>query len=350
VIEKQEFDKSADQSIPLLSCHFRPDISPARLFLMFCLLICLPAPGPARTIHISILKVSHIRDKPVAGLKAGLDSYGEGSYNFSFDIKDAHGDRTMLPGLAREIVAGRPDIAVAAGGVEADALHDASAGTGVPVVFLSVSSAVERQIVASMMSSGNNLTGIDTGDTHLTAKRLWYVKKLLPDAKKVLTFHVPSIVPSVESVDIAQRTAEQLGLTLTVMEVETVDDIKAAVKTLSSTTADVILQLPVATTDRATLPVIFPKALAEKIPIFGYSASSLESGCFASYSGSRFENGRQAARLVYKIINGIEPAHIPVETPEKLELIINRALVSQLGLQLPGRAWHMADTIVDLNF
>ena len=308
-------------------------------------------PASAGTIHISILKVGDIRNDPINGLKAALVSHAEEEHHsYSYDIKDALGDRTILPRLAAEIIADKPDLAIAAGGIEADALHAASAGTAVPVVFLSVSSAVDRNIVASMVSSGNNLTGIDTGDTQLTAKRLWFIKKLLPKAKKVLCFHVPSIVPSVQSLQIAREAAKELELELTVVEVETEDDIRAAVGKLSRTSTDVILQFPVAVTDRATLPIIFPQATTEMIPIFGYGENSLESGAFASYAGSRFANGQQAARLVHKIINGILPKDIPIETPDKLELIINRAMVDKLGLRLPDRAWRMADKVIDLNF
>ena len=132
------------------------------------------------------------------------------------------------------------------------------------------------------------------------------------------------------------------------MESET--DIQTATALLSKKTVDVILQLPVAPIDKALGSIIFPRAMAEKIPIFGYGSNSMDNGAFASYAGSRYENGRQAARLVHKIVNGIAPRDIPVETPEKLELIINRSMVEKLGVKLPGRAWRMADQIVDITF
>ena len=320
---------------------------------LFCMIVFSSSTVEAREIKISVLMASDIRQDTVDGLKQGLKEHGrdEGYLNtYSYEIKNAAGNRKKLPAMAAEIIAGKPDVAVACGGIEADALLAASAGTTIPVVFLSVSSSVERKIVASMDSSGNNFTGIDTNDTQLTAKRLWFIRKILPAAKTIFCFNVPSIFPSAQSLGIARKNAADLGFAIQYAEVETEADIKKASATLSHATTDVILLLPAVTTDKALRSVILPKALAEHIPIFGYGVSSIEGGAFASYAGSRFENGKQAVRLIHKIVKGIAPREIPIETPEHLQLIINKALVAKLGLQLSNRVWRMADQVVDIQF
>ena len=305
----------------------------------------------AKEINISILMIGDIRQDTVKGLKDALvDHAVEEKHTFIYTVKNAAGNRGELSGLAKEIIAGKPDIAVAGGGVEADALLAASAGTAIPVIFLSVSSSVDRGIVAGMVSSGNNFTGIDTNDSQLMAKRLWYIRKILPDAGKVLCFHVPSLVPSVKSLAVVQNASSALGFDIQVVEVESEADIKKAAASLSRSDVDVILQLPTPLTMQSLRPVILPWAMGEKIPIFGFGSHSIKNGAFASYAGSRYENGRQAARLVHKIVNGISPSNIPVETPEKLELVINRYLVKELDLNLPLRVWRMADKIVDIKF
>ncbi|MFH1157208.1 MAG: ABC transporter substrate-binding protein [Pseudomonadota bacterium] len=305
----------------------------------------------ARTINIGILMASDVRMDQVNGLKDALVEHAaEGGHTFIYSLKNAAGDRKKLPGMASEIIAARPDMAVAAGGIEADALLVASKGTAVPVIFLSVSSSVNRGIVASMVSSGNNFTGIDTNDTQLTAKRLWFIRKMLPQAKKVLCFTVPSIHPSAEALTVALQAAPELGFEIQGVEVESQADIAKAVATVSRTTVDVILLLPAEPTDKALRSIIFPKALAETIPIFGYGTNTIQDGAVASYAGSRFANGQQAARFVHKIVNGIAPRDIPIETPEKLEFIINRDLAEKLGLTLSSRVWRMADQIVDIKF
>ncbi len=55
--------------------------------------------------------------------------------------------------------------------------------------------------------------------------------------------------------------------------------------------------------------------------------------------------GRQAVNLVHKINRGEVPADIAVETPDKIEFIINRWMINKLELTLPKRVWRMADRI-----
>lgn len=306
----------------------------------------------AKAIKLGVLMASNTRQAPVDGLKSGLAKHAQEwghIHTYNYLIKNADGDRRKLAPMAAEIIASRPDVAIACGGIEADALLTASAGTTVPVVFLSVSSSVDRGIVASMVSSGNNFTGIDTNDTALTAKRLWFIKKMLPEAKNIFCFNVPSVFPSAQSLEVARDNADELGLTINSIDVESDADIRKATDSLSRETTDVILLLPVVFTDKALRSIILPKAMSEKIPIFGYGMTNIESGAFASYAGSRFANGEQAARLIHKVINGTPPADIPIETPEKLELILNKAQVAKLGLKIPNRVWRMADKIVDIE-
>ena len=248
------------------------------------------------------------------------------------------------------MIAAQPDVAVAGGGVEADALKEAAAGTSIPVVFLAVTAAVDRGLAGEMRLPGGNLTGIETNDAQLNGKRLWYIKKFLPEARRITVFHVPSIGASVESLKAAQQAAAELGLELTVLAGENGEDLVRAAGGITPENTDAVLLFPVATIDKIQEEALLPLSLEKKIPIMGYYSGSLKRGAFAFYAGSRYEMGRQAVHLVHKILTGEDPAAIPIETPEKIDLIINRWMVNQLGLQLPDRAWRMADDIVEISF
>nr|WP_319493957.1 ABC transporter substrate-binding protein [uncultured Desulfobacter sp.] len=304
-------------------------------------------------ITFGILMANDTRQDPVDGFKNGMASFAEHGHDiakFKYTILNAGNQKQKLTELAQEIVAAKPDIAVAAGGIEADALMTATRGTDIPMVFLSVSSSIDRGLTSSMTAPDKNFTGIDTNDTNITAKRMWFIKRILPDTRKIFCFHIPSNVPSVESVKIARKKAEELGLELIVKEVITIDDIRSAAPMISRENMDVILLNPVAVIHGAMKEIILPRAMAQKIPIFGYGMGSVKKGAFASYAGSRYANGKQAARLAHKIIHGTRPENIPIETPEQYEFVINRWMVKKLGLTLPSNAYKMADKIVEIAF
>ena len=328
----------------------------ALLLAGMLLFFLLANPMPARAndpITFGILMANDTRQDTVAGFKDGMaafEDHGHDIDEFKYTILNAGNQKQKLPELAQKIVAAKPPIAVAAGGIEADALMDATRGTQIPVVFLSVSSSIDRGLTSTLTAPDKNITGIDTNDTNITAKRMWFIKRILPDTQKIFCFHMPSNVPSVESVKIARKKAEEFGLELAVKEVETVDDIRNAAPVISRENMDVILLNPVAVIHGAMEKIILPRAMAQKIPIFGYGMSCVKKGAFASYAGSRYANGKQAARLAHKIIHGKRPENIPIETPEKYEFIINTWMVKELGLSLPSNAYKMADKMVEIAF
>jgi putative ABC transport system substrate-binding protein len=311
---------------------------------------CSPMQNKARVYRIGVLLSGDIRLEAFSGLKDGLRDlgYGEGE-NVIFEVMNAKGDRSLLPELARSIGDSEPDVAVAGGGIEADALKAATETSDIPVVFLSVSSAVDRGLVASLRSSENNFTGVETNDTPLTAKRLELITQMLPDAQRVLVLFVPSITPSARAVEVAEEAAPRLGVELTLLAVESEQDIRAAAASITADAGDAILLVPAAPVRQFMKELLYPVSLAHQIPIVSYNRTDLALGAVMSYAGSRYANGVQAARMVDRLLHGADPADIPVETPQKLELVINRLVVDRLGLELPDEAWNLADEILEIK-
>ena len=303
-----------------------------------------------KTFRISILSVGTVRQNALKGFMEAMTEYEKtDNLKFIYDTKDASGDRQRLPKLADAVVADKPDLIIAAGGVEADTLKKATATTKIPVVFLVVSSSVSRGLAGTLQYPGGNFTGIDTNDTALTGKRLWYIKKIFPEATRVLCFNVPSITPSADSVKIGRKMAPQLGLTLTVIDVDTIADIEAAAKAVTKENTDVIMLNPCAPVSQALKTVLLPLSLQQKIPILGYSEGDISNGALASYGPSRYGIGRQGARIAVKVLNGASPSGIPIEPPENLDLIINRNLVDRLSFSLPTKIWRLANSVVNIE-
>ncbi len=77
-----------------------------------------------------------------------------------------------------------------------------------------------------------------------------------------------------------------------------------------------------------------------------YDSFLVEIGGLASYGRSRRDAGRQAARMVDKIIKGIDPGDIPVEVNTVIELAINLKDAKILGLEIPPLVLYRADRII----
>lgn len=95
------------------------------------------------------------------------------------------------------------------------------------------------------------------------------------------------------------------------------------------------------------IPGFILKVASQKaLPTMFRQAFWVERGALASYGPDYYASGRQAARLVDKILKGTQPADIPVEANSKIEFAINQQVAKALGLTIAPEVLFQADRII----
>lgn len=264
--------------------------------------------------------------------------------NVLYDLNNAKGDRTTLEKMAQKLVQDRPDAIVTSSTTATVPVAKASAGSGIPVVFLSAGNPLT--FVKSYASSGNNLTGITTSVIDLTAKRLELLKELAPGIKRVISVNNPNGPSYEENLKATREAAKRLGLELVEVNVTSSDELVMRSKELlTRKMGDAIVYSPDAQVNVAQ-KLIVPQVNRERLPSVAANAGNVHDGALATYAADYFALGQQGAVMVDKILKGARPENLPIEQPFKLLLVINLKTAKAIGLKIPKEILIRADDVI----
>ena len=298
------------------------------------------------TTNIGILLFGDSRQPQVNGFIDEMSRSGFDKKSTNYTILNAKNNRKILAEMVQELINKKPDLLVAAGGLEADTMKKMSEPHNIPVVVLYVNAIIERGLVKSRNNTGWNATGVDNLNAEISGKRIELIKGLLPDTKRVLVLYYEKIAPSRIGVLEAKKVADKLGITIDARAVKSRKDITSIMSSLKPGEIDVMLTVPTAPIDNALKDVILPDIARLDIPLFTHSRPLAELGAFASYGADFYELGQQAARLAHKILGGVSASHIPFEIPKNFKYTINKDVQSKLSIKINDSQQHIISDYV----
>lgn len=286
---------------------------------------------PERVPRIGVL-TSAIEPRNL-GLERRLKTLGyEVGRNLDIDFRFAENRLERLPGMARELVATRPDLIYAPTNPEIIAL--AQATTTIPIVMGYASLPVELGLVRSLARPGGNLTGTTTSTAETAGKMLEVLRDALPRARRVAF----AVEPGYPGMDLYARAFDQAGQSMNLQIVRvgasTLDELDAMLARLERERPDAVSfsMTGVFLVHEARL---IEFAARQRLPAIYSINRPVRYGGLMSYAPDFGELIRRQVAIIDRILKGARPADIPVEEPSKFRLIVNRKTAAALGLAFP---------------
>jgi putative ABC transport system substrate-binding protein len=288
------------------------------------------SPGPSREID---------------AFRQGMRELGyiEGQ-SIAVEYRFASGQVERYPGLAADLVRLKVDVIVAPATPQALAAKQAT--SSIPIVFVLVADAVGAGLITNFARPGGNITGLTSSSAELGGKRLELLKQMVPRASRVAVLYNPTDRSNVLILKQLQESAPTLGLILQPREVREPREFEGAFVAMTRERAHAMFGTPGALTFEHR-KVLVDLAAKHRIPAMWGHRSFVDAGGLMSYAVNLYDQNRQAAVFVDKILKGAKPADLPVEQPTKFELVINLKIAKALGLTIPQTLLLRADQVIE---
>jgi putative tryptophan/tyrosine transport system substrate-binding protein len=280
------------------------------------------------------------------GFRQGLKESGhvEGE-NVAIEYRWAENQAERLPELAADLVRRQVKVIAAMGAPASIAAGRAT--TTIPIVFGVPEDPVKLGLVASLARPGGNATGINFFSAELAAKRLEFLRELVPTAKRVAVLLNPA-EPTIAAANLrdVERAASAMAVQIRVFNASTIAEIDTAFVAVASERPDALfISSGLLFLNRRVQ--IAHLATRYAVPAIASPRAYPEAGGLMSYGTSQADAHRQAGVYVGRILKGAKPADLPVVQSTKFELVINASTARMLGLTVPDKLLATADEVIE---
>ena len=262
----------------------------------------------------------------------------------AFDYRWAEQRYERFPALARELVELGVELITVTAGVTA-ALAAKQATTTIPILAVAVADPVRFGLVASFSHPGGNVTGIVQPLAHW-GKWLELAHDAIAGVARIAVIGNPTNIVYADYVAQNEAAARQLGLKLQMIPVARVDELAPAFQAMKAAHADAL----VVGTDSLyfnNLKEILERARESRLPVITPFRRAAEMGALLAWGFDIRYAFRRAAAYADRILRGARPADLPMEQPERFELVINLRTAKTLGLTIPRSVLLRADEVIE---
>ena len=265
---------------------------------------------------------------------------------FTIEARFAEGDVGKLRPLADELA--RSDVAVIVATSQAAVEAAFAATKSIPIVGRMTMNPMSNGMAKTLGHPEGNVAGLYSLFEELVDRRLELLSEAVPDLHKVGVLVTTNYADSAYWLSQVDASLKKRKLERYVMNVHTEADLDSAFADAAEAGANGLIAL------RSPLIVASAERIAElsnsylyRLPGIFDSREFVDSGSFMSFGPNVAGEFRALAGLVDKILKGAKPGDLPIEQPDKFELVINMKAAQLIGLEVSQAVRTNADTVIE---
>jgi putative ABC transport system substrate-binding protein len=279
-----------------------------------------------------------------AATKGTTEAFAQSGLNVTVDAKNAQNDPATLASITDGFRDAKVDLVVAVGTQPVQAAFKSLQGSGIPIVFNTVTDPYAAG-VAKSESEHPGVTGIQALPP--VAEAFDMILLFKPDAKKVGNIWTSNEKNSEVATGIARKYAESKGIQLVERQVTRADEVLQAAESLAAEKVDAIF-ISTDSTVVSTLESVVKVANENDIGLFCNDPASAARGCVTGLGLDYYDNGFQSVKeMGIAVLQGTKADTIPIKKQEKKSITLNTAAAREQGLTIPANVQSMATQVLD---
>ncbi len=290
----------------------------------------------------------------VAGFKDGMRELGYTNLAYIEELVTVGPNlETDMDAAIRRLIEADVDLLWMASEIQARAALRITAeiGDDTPIVYMTMfQHPVEFGLASTIVSSGNNATGVASDISDIVQKTASFLRAMDPDATKIGIFSAGFMIEdfAAEYLREWQRQAPKYGFEIVEYKTDAPPpEAEAAWRTVGATIKkgdiDAIVHIPGHYFDKQEY------AEYEMAEVFGIPhtvpVQDFPGGGHFAYSADFNVAGAQTAVMVDKIFKGAKPSELAIEFGAKNSLFLHRERAQKTGLTFPASMLEIAEEV-----
>ena len=260
----------------------------------------------------------------------------------AIEFRWAEGRPERAAEITKEFIQLKIDVLVTSGALLLEAKQ---ASSHFPTVLVLANDPVGSGFAQSLARPGGNVTGLSFQGADVASKRLELLREVVPDVRRLAVLMNKNNPGATLEIGEVEAAARILRVETVRVEYQRSEEIQIAVESLKGR-VDAIYVIPDPLVNSNGVQIA-KTALSGRLPTIHGFREPVVAGGLLSYGANFPDMFRRAAEYVDKVLRGAKPAELPIEQPNKFDLVINTKAAKALELKIPESLLVRADEVIE---